>query len=217
LTMKENWRTQHELKSALVTKIFCVKAFVFFYPFLYIIIIRPFVDGHIQNCITTLQTSLITFFFTNFVTELALLGVTLIQVRMAIRSEEQKKEGKPYPYLEVQAKCPEYMISDQIDDFMNAVVNYGFVVMFGICLPFITFLAFVTTIPMKRLLAYKLSYAYQRPDPRGEEGIGAWEEIIAVLSYMGVTMNCYIGVFVYEPIASFETHHKFMIFILPAI
>jgi len=221
LTMKENWRTQQELKSALVTKIFAVKAFVFFYPFLYVIMIQPFTegcdgDGDMQNCIETLQTSLITFFLTNFVTEIAMLGVTLIQVRMAIRSEEQnpKHEGKPYPYLEVQAKCPEYMIGDQITDFMNVVVNYGFVVMFGICLPFMTFLAFVTMIPMKRLLAYKLSYAYQRPDPRGAEGIGAWESIIFLLSYMGVTMNCYIAVFIFEPIASFETHSKFIIFIL---
>merc|ERR1711988_449598 len=119
----------------MVTKIFAVKAFVFFYPFLYVIMIQPFAegcdgDGDMQNCIETLQTSLITFFLTNFVTELAMLAVTLIQVRMAIRSEEQKKEGKPYPYLEVQAKCPEYMIGDQITDFMNVVVNYGFVVMF---------------------------------------------------------------------------------------
>jgi len=219
LTMKENWRTLQELKSALVTKIFCVKAFVFFYPFLYVIMIQPFAegcdgDGDIQNCIETLQTSLITFFVTNFVTELAMLGITLVQVRMAIRAEEQKNEGKPYPYLEVQAKCPEYLIPDQITDFMNAVVNYGFVVMFGICLPFITFLAFLTTIPMKRLLAYKLSYAYQRPDPRGAEGIAAWEQIISALSYMGVTLNCYIAVFVLEPIASWETHHKFIAFIL---
>merc|ERR1711988_524705 len=76
--------------------------------------------------------------------------------------------------------------------------------MFGICLPFMTFLACVTMIPMKRLLAYKLSYAYQRPDPRGAEGIGAWDSIIVLLSYMGVTMNCYIAVFIFEPIASFE-------------
>merc|ERR1711988_767965 len=86
--------------------------------------------------------------------------------------------------------------------------------MFGICLPFMTFLACVTMIPMKRLLAYKLSYAYQRPDPRGAEGIGAWDSIIVLLSYMGVTMNCYIAVFIFEPIASFEPQSKFIIFIL---
>jgi len=218
LTSKENWRTAQELKSALVAKIFAVKAFIFFYPFLYVILIQPYAegcpgDGDMQGCIEVLQSSLMSFFITNFVTEVVMVCVSLFLTRMAIRSEEGKKPGKLYPYLELQAKCPEYTVGDQINDFMNAILNYGFILMFSICLPFMSFLAFIFSVPMKRLTAYKLSYACQRPDPKGAEGIGAWEPVLSILSYAGVSVNCYIAVFLYEPIASWNPYSKFLTFI----
>lgn len=53
-------------------------------------------------------------------------------------------------------------------------------------------LCFFVTFPIKRLLAYKISYAHQRVIPRVEEGIGAWRSIMNFIAYIGVTCTCYI-------------------------
>ena len=63
---------------------------------------------------------------------------------------------------------------------------------FGVTCPSTSILCFISNFPIKRLLAYKVSYARQRPVPKVEEGIGAWRSILTFVAYMGVTCTCYI-------------------------
>ena len=45
LTEKENWRTDVDLKSNMIVKLFAVKFVIFYYPFFYVIFLQPFVEG----------------------------------------------------------------------------------------------------------------------------------------------------------------------------
>lgn len=96
---------------------------------------------------------------------------------------------------------------------MNAVLNFGFIVLFANALPVICALAFTFNFPTKRLLAYKLSYAYNCPVPRSAEGIGAWEPVLSALAYLGVTFNCYISIFFLRPLDKLDLSTKLMIFL----
>ncbi|CAE8627112.1 unnamed protein product, partial [Polarella glacialis] len=223
LTSKENWRTQADLKGAMVIKLFTVKFVVFYYPFFYTIFLKPHIGdgcghGGIDDCVDELNSSLMFFFITQIVTEMGMLVFQLARTCKAVETEidfAKKKTGgsKQYSYLELQAKAAPYGTIEQMNDFMNQVVSYGFIVMFSVTLPFMCFLCFVTNFMYNKLIAYKICYAHQRPKPVGCEGIGSWEYIISVLSYIGVFVNAYIAVFALPLMNDLELTEKIIIFI----
>mmetsp|Transcript_27546 Transcript_27546/g.44191 ORF Transcript_27546/g.44191 Transcript_27546/m.44191 type:complete len:741 (+) Transcript_27546:113-2335(+) len=225
LTSRENWRTEADLKGAMVLKLFLVKCVVFYYPFFYTIFLKPHIEGcgpggGIDGCVTELNDSLMIFFVTQIVTEMAMLVVQLALTYYAVKSEisaAKKTAGlQEYSYLELQAKAAPYGTIDQMADFMNQVVSFGFIVMFSVTLPFMCFLSFATNFMFKKLVAYKICYAHQRPDPNGCEGIGSWEHIIATLSYIGVFVNAYIAVFALPLMNDLELVTKILIFFAAA-
>ncbi|CAE8627607.1 unnamed protein product, partial [Polarella glacialis] len=222
LTSKENWRTQTDLKGAMVLKLFTVKFVVFYYPFFYTIFLKPHIEGcpggGIDACVVELNSSLMVFFITQIVTEMAMLVIQLALTYKAVKTEiaaaAKKTAGsQEYSYLELQAKAAPYGTIEQMEDFMNQVVSYGFIVMFSVTLPFMCFLSFMTNFMYKKLIAYKICYAQQRPDPNGSEGIGSWEYIISNLSYIGVFVNAYIAVFALPLMNDLELTTKIIIFI----
>merc|ERR1719198_464628 len=103
----------------------------------------------------------------------------IVQIRWKIRREievaEAKFPGKTYSYLEAQAKCPPY--AGDTDDFMELVLSLGFVMMFSVIMPLMALLALLSNLLEMRLLAYRMTNVNQRPAPRGQEGIGAWQSI----------------------------------------
>ncbi|CAE8699518.1 unnamed protein product [Polarella glacialis] len=222
LTSRENWRTEADLKGAMVLKLFIVKFVVFYYPFFYTIFLKPHIegcgaDGGIDGCVTELNDSLMIFFVTQIVTEMAMiviqLALTFYAVKTEISTAKRTAGLQEYSYLELQAKAAPYGAVDQMEDFMNQVVSYGFIVMFSVTLPFMCFLSFTTNFLYNKLVAYKICYARQRPEPNGCDGIGSWEYIVSILSYIGVFVNTYIAVFALPLMNDLELTTKIIIFI----
>ncbi|CAE7938313.1 Ano1 [Symbiodinium necroappetens] len=196
LSKNENWRTPGELRNKATEKLFAVKFVVYYYPFLYTIFIKPAIyDIDIQPCFKALSSDLRLFFFTQIVMEVIFLFVSLLTSWLKVASERRRFANKEYSYLEYQAKCPEYSDEDLMSDVQLQVINYGFLVMFGVCLPYVCCICFCVNFLFKRILAYKVSYIYQRPSPFGAEGFGA-EDIITLLSWIGVIFNTFLVIFV---------------------
>lgn len=201
LSNMENWRTRGELLNKMSEKLFAVKFVVFYYPFLYTILIKPYVSNDdIQTCFQALSSDLKLFFFTQIFVEVLMLfahlGQSWLKVAMEVHKTKSKNSKSEYTYLEYQAKCTEYSDIAFICDVELQVMNYGFLVLFGVCLPYVCFICFFVNFPFKRMLAYKLSYIHQRPSPFGAEGIGAGEDMVRVLSWLGVVFNTYLVIFV---------------------
>eukprot|EP00930_Biecheleria_cincta_P086884 TRINITY_DN7613_c0_g1_i2.p1 TRINITY_DN7613_c0_g1~~TRINITY_DN7613_c0_g1_i2.p1 ORF type:complete len:730 (-),score=139.92 TRINITY_DN7613_c0_g1_i2:104-2293(-) len=218
LTKQENWRTVQELKAAMTTKLAIVKLFVFFYPFLYIVLLQPFVEGcpgdnGNAGCLHLLQDNLIVLFVTQLATEFATTGAYILLVVIPVKLERDKRPNSEYTYLELQAKAQEYDAETEILDFMTAVLNFGFIALFANALPFICALCFVFNFPMKRILAFKISYVYNCPVPRSADGIGAWAGILSALAYMGVTFNCYISIFFLPLLNHWKLSDKLILFL----
>eukprot|EP00928_Gymnodinium_smaydae_P016840 TRINITY_DN16373_c1_g4_i1.p1 TRINITY_DN16373_c1_g4~~TRINITY_DN16373_c1_g4_i1.p1 ORF type:complete len:734 (-),score=88.04 TRINITY_DN16373_c1_g4_i1:97-2298(-) len=222
LTRRENWRTLHDLQQNMVIKMFVVKMFVFYFPFIYEITIKPMTEGcgakhshtHLEGCVNSLNTNLSVFFVTQIVTEIALIVLGLLLTAWKVRMEKMKFPEKQYTYLELQAKCTPYGDDELISDFLNAVVAFGYVVLFGVTLPVICCLAFLNSMVMKRLLAYKMCFAYQRPLPKAVDGIGVWEIIVRGLSYLAVPVNAYVAFFTLASFQDRELWWKLLMFIL---
>ncbi|CAE7028764.1 Ano5 [Symbiodinium natans] len=207
LSKIENWRTHAELRNKATEKLFAVKFVVYYYPFLYTILVKPVVrsDVDISLCFKALSSDLRLFFFTQIAMEVMSLFISVIISWFKVASEQKKAGNKEYSYLEYQAKCPEYSDEDFMSDVQLQVINYGFLVMFGVCLPYVCCICFCVNFLFKRMLAYKVSYIYQRPSPFGAEGFGG-EDLIILLSWIGVIFNSYLVIFV-SPLCGHLSSH----------
>lgn len=212
LTSLENYRTPSELKRATINKLFAVKALVYYYPFIYIAFAQDYLGGcgpESTACMDLLGEQLAMYLAFHVAT---VLGYTLLGFGMAwwqIRSE-MKKTSKPYTYLQVQAKLEQY--GDDTYDFMQLILLLGFVLMFAIALPHMAAAAFFLLMVEKQILAYKVMEVTQRNVPATQEGIGAWSQILQVITAMGVVSNVGIAVFQMYPMCRYSNLTKVIIF-----
>jgi len=221
LTGKENWRTDQQLKNAMVTKLFMVKFVVYYYPFYYIAFLKEHIEGCEEGgprgCLPMLVENLCIFFGTHVCTTAANLVVPMVLTRIKIKKEvmdavKNNPSAPTYTYLQQQAKCPPYVGDTQ--DFMELVLALGFVMMFSVALPVMATLSLVTNLMEMKFLAYRMMNVQQRAEPRGQEGIGAWAGIIKTVSYVAVIANAGMAVFVMHPIKDKKLEAKLAIFIL---
>merc|ERR1719161_3137969 len=107
LTGWENHKTKFELKSAMVLKIFIVKAVVYFYPFLYLAFAQRYFEGcglgtdDNEGCIDQLNENLAVFFATHIATVLFMIllsvGMTKFSIMREIKAFKDK-HGTTGPY-----------------------------------------------------------------------------------------------------------------------
>lgn len=117
-----------------------------------------------------------------------------------------------YTYLQAQAKCPPYL--SDTDDFMDLVLAMGFVMMFSVALPVMATLSLLSNLIELKFLAFRMMNVMQRSEPRGQEGIGAWEGIIRIVSYVAVIANAGMACFVMHPIKDKPLAARLAIFIV---
>jgi len=217
LSSMENWKTSQNLKDAVVMKLFAVKFVVNYYPFFYIAFIQEQIEGcgseETTACIDLLSENLLIFFFTSMATVIGTIAFTIAFSVWSIYKEiRQVRPGSPaYTYIQAQAKFAMY--EGDTDDFMVLVVHLGFVLMFSVVLPVQAFLAFVVGMVCKQLLAYRMTSVLVRANPIGQEGIGAWFDIIKTISAIGVVCNVGLAVFEMQPLSTFDPILKLIIFV----
>merc|ERR1712048_212876 len=222
LTGWENHKTKQELKSAMVLKIFIVKAVVYFYPFLYLAFAKRYFEGcgpgsGGDGCISELNENLAVFFATHIATVLVMILISVFTTKFSIMREikaakEKRSSSEAYSYLEFQSKCPQYL--NDTDDFMELIFSLAFVMMFSASLPVMAGLAFLCNLLEMKLLAWRMVYVNQRPVPRGQHGIGIWSDIIRLICILSVFCNVALVVFAMRPLESCGLTVKLVIFII---
>ncbi|CAK9044359.1 unnamed protein product [Durusdinium trenchii] len=221
LTKHENHRTEMALKSALILKLFAVKSVLFYYPFIRTIFIQPHVEGcpgpgnHISGCLDSLRADLQLFFITQVISVGAGLMVQLAMMYWTVRKELQRKksdDGK-LSYVEVQAMLADYDEEAEVSDYLQVVLNFGFLSMFGCVAPSMCVLCFLSNLPMKRLLAFRFSFSQKRVVPIITHGLGSWELILNFIAYIGVTLTCYIVIFAYNSLDLEDFRTQLLLFI----
>ncbi|CAE7451038.1 unnamed protein product [Symbiodinium sp. CCMP2456] len=66
----------------------------------------------------------------------------------------------------------------------------------------------------RRLAGYKFCYVQQRVIPRSQEGIGSWIGILNFVAYMGVTVTCYIAIFIFHDLHSASHFQLLLTFVI---
>ncbi|CAJ1379765.1 unnamed protein product [Effrenium voratum] len=220
LSKCENHRTEVDMKSSMVLKLFAVKFVIFYYPFARTIILQPMVEGcpggEMLGCLRDLRSDLQVFFVTQVISVAAGLLLQLFFMWKTVHNELKRKkdQNKLLTYLEVQGMLAEYDEAAEVEDFMQVALNFGFLSMFGTVCPMMCVLCFLLNFPLKRLLAYRFSFAQQRTIPTMCTGVGSWASILSFLAYIGVTCTCYIVIFCLHNFASEGIKWKLIYFIV---
>lgn len=102
--------------------------------------------------------------------------------------------NKRVMYLEqAKSKCwEESMLGpyDTFSDYTALVIQLGFVLLFSAVFPLAPLIAFFNNIILIRLGAIKLCYTKQRPIATKASGIGVWEDVLQIMSVLGILTNC---------------------------
>lgn len=84
---------------------------------------------------------------------------------------------------------PALEIDGTVEDYMEMVIQFGFLNLFGICFPLAFFLAFLNDIAEIQVDKLKLVQFKRRPIPKGAADIGTWLVILDVISFFAIFFN----------------------------
>ncbi|OMJ83410.1 hypothetical protein SteCoe_15679 [Stentor coeruleus] len=201
LTEWENYEYDSQFNNALTIKLYL---FQFINSYASLFYIAFFKDTcYENNCMKELGGQLFWILIINTFLNLTELGMPYLRNKWALYQESRKLESESKDNndeiklnltpTEDEAKLPVY--ETPLDDYMELVINYGYVVMFSVAYPLFPLFSFILNILEVRVDAYKLCYLCQRPFPTPANSIGNWIDIIRTVSIFGALTNTAILVF----------------------
>jgi len=96
-------------------------------------------------------------------------------------------------------------IDETCNDYMELVVQFGFVTMFAISFPLIPIIFWATNLFEIQVDKSKLIYFFKRPNPISASGIDYWYYLFELISFIGIFTN--VAVLVYTSNSYFELNN----------
>ncbi|UJR10628.1 hypothetical protein I4U23_014825 [Adineta vaga] len=101
------------------------------------------------------------------------------------RKEDQKQWEEDHDLIDFNSTV-------LIDEYLELVIQFGFVTLFVVAFPLAPLLALINNLIELRLDAWKLLSKYKRPIPYKASDIGIWSDIISAISYLAVLTNAIV-------------------------
>ena len=124
--------------------------------------------------------------------------ITLLQPLLFLLpclKKSKPAEGDEPSKAEVAFLKKPYTKDDQISDYLELVLTFGYISFFVVAWPLSPAIAFVNNFLEIRLDMSKLCIERRRPPPRGAEDIGRWEDILEFMGYFSLFSNMIIIIF----------------------
>ena len=234
LTEWENVETDSQWQNSLTFKLFLFQ-FINSYSSLIYIAFGRSTYGLCQDndCLSELDEQLTTIFITNFLLNGVEIGspifmlkyrawkerkaakknmlhsadLSIVAVALAAKSGNAKISNTELQQLKNEYESP-------LEDYMEIVIQYGYIVMFSASFPLAPLLCLLMGIIEVRVDAYKLTDLTRRPIPNQAHGIGNWMQILRFLSFAGIFTNATIIVFTSTMVKIDELEHKWFIWLI---
>lgn len=190
----ENHETDNLYNNHLAVKLFLFR-FVNSYSSLFYLAF--FAGNHCKRtCIQDLSYQLAVIFLTNMAMNTVELGMPWLKMKFKLRQETKKirkaKKNDPsireliYP-VEHESKLQSY--ESPLEDYMEMVIQFGYISLFGAALPILPVLALIELMLEIRVDAWKICNLVKRPPPNRSKDIGVWRSIIMIVTYAGAITN----------------------------
>lgn len=213
----ENHELPSEYSDNLTIKLFLFQFVNSYTSLFYIAFVKRDVEGcEDDNCIDELTLQLATIFITNLLLNFVEILTPMLMTKYSKYKEnkailEKFGEEKKLSNEEEQAKLGQY--DTPLSDYMEVVIAYGYVILFGASFPLTATLFLVLIIVEIRVDAWKLCTVTQRPFPEATNSIGVWLYIIQVMSVVGAITNVGIILFTTNAFDIEDTGDKWIVFI----
>lgn len=192
----ENHETTQIYNHNLAVKTFLFKFVNAYSSLFYIAFLKKNVEGCETTCLDELSLQLLIIFLINFLMNIVELGLPWIKMLIRIRNEDKKVEEamqndstlrmELYP-VEIESKCDDY--EDPLDDYMEMVIQFGYVALFGASVPYLPVLALFEILLEIRVDAWKLCVLMKRPHPDRCANIGVFRDIFLAVTYLAAFSN----------------------------
>jgi Calcium-activated chloride channel len=192
----ENYETEKAYNENLAVKLFLFQFVNSYLSFFYIGFVQEFTTGCNGSCIDQLKLQLLVVFIFNPIMSLFGLILPWVRIKVRVLRETQKiKELKDNDEslretmyaVERQSKLGTY--SNDTEDYIEIVMRYGYVALFGAALPMLPLLALIEILIKIRVDAWTLCSLKKRPDPIRSSTIGVWKSIMLTIAYAGTLTN----------------------------
>lgn len=190
----ENHRTDTNYEDALISKIFVFTLVNSFAALTYVSFIKYFLGFNCikNNCIGDVATTLSTIFLTALITR-AINQVFVVQYKQYLKSKEEsagvEPGSEPSPLEGQYTLMPYDTLQSTLQDYAGLTINYGYTTLFVCAFPLAPTMSCVSAYIQIRIDGWKHCQAYQRPTPKSAEDIGVWQDMVEILSYLGVIYN----------------------------
>ncbi|XP_055956117.1 anoctamin-8 isoform X2 [Patella vulgata] len=101
---------------------------------------------------------------------------------------ETKNTGPVLTQAEVESAMKPY--EDTWEDYMEMVIQFGYVTLFSSAFPLAALCAFINNIIEIRSDAFKLCTNHQRPFGKRVSTIGIWQDVMEIMGVIAVIVNC---------------------------
>lgn len=191
LTDRENHRTEEEYQNNLMIKRFLFEAFDCYVSLFYL--------AFVQFDMLKLRNELISLYTVDSIRRIAtecilpMITQTFSWDRSTLKENAERRlkvlasKAAPGASEADQMKEEEY---ESFDDYLEMVIQYGYMTLFASAFPFASTLSLVTTFVEIKADTFKLLFLYKRPVPRRMAGIGNWQKVMDATTLIAITTNC---------------------------
>ncbi|KAK3710543.1 hypothetical protein QZH41_009363 [Actinostola sp. cb2023] len=197
----ENHRTEREWNNSLITKRVMFEVFDCFIPLFYI--------TFYQLNVVALRRELVGLFWGDEIRRLVTESlIPFIKEKTHIwktkrayaKSKKDGNKGAPLPsQAQKDMVLEEY---DQFDDYLEMVVQFGYVTLFASAFPLAAAVSIVFLFVETRSDLFKLLYVYQKPLVKRVSSIGVWYNVLYLMMLLSMLTNSLIVGFSSEQLAS---------------
>lgn len=228
LTDRENHRTDTQYEDALSAKIFVFQFLNSYASFFFIAFVAPYLSPSQNNpknfpgqcgaetCMQPLAINLGIVFgmrltFSNVMDIL----VPYVQYHLNKRTETAgvSKDNVLSRPEEEMLLMPYDPIVENINDYADTAVQYGFSMMFITALPCATFFSFVSNFFRIKFTLWKRIKLYRRPIPAAAQDIGSWLGIFQIITIIAVITNAGLICFTMDVLNNYSPYARLWIFI----
>jgi len=188
MTDWENFETDSEYNNSLTIKLFCFQFVNSYSSLFYIAFFKGNNEGcTYDDCMYELAMQLGTIFITNVFLNAIEIGTPFVFWKLRMRKENKRMHELGITQaMTVEERENKLDVYDTpLDDYMEVVITYGYIVLFGVAFPFSPLFGLVLGVIELKVDAWKLCSIYKRPFPLRAKSIGVWNYIIQALSYIG--------------------------------
>lgn len=231
LTQRENHRTDTEYEDSLIAKTFVFQFVNSYASFYYLAFIAPYlprppqlsdtgVEGGFvgecgfDNCMKPLALNLGIIFGTSLtVNNFIEIVSPLISNHMKAKAESKGTDGAVMtPPEREYLLLPYDVMTENMKDYAEVAVQYGYMTIFIVCLPISCFVSLINNYCEVKVDGWKLLNVHQRPIPKAAEDIGNWQAVFSVISLVAIVTNAGLICFTMSVLEDFDFSTRVWIF-----